>query len=126
MLMRQGKQCVKCRAFGPMKFGYCENCGIISPRPLMSNRFALTRRGLLKQAIRVLGVLGAVYSPMKDACVAVRNRIASPATPLRVAVSDSVRIRQRMSASSSPFHGTFVYEVIPGPNAPEGQHHGQV
>src|ERR1700693_845808 len=29
-------------------------------------------------------------------------------------------------AGVSPFHGSLVYEPIGGPNAPGGQHHGQV
>jgi hypothetical protein len=124
--MRPGKQCPKCGAVGPMRFGYCEKCRIISPRPLTSHRFASTRRGLLKQAIKVLGFLGGSYSPMKDGCVWVRNRIASTATPLRVAVSDSVRIRESVNASLSPFHGTVMHQFIPGPNAPAGQHRRQV
>lgn len=122
--MQQEKQCPKCAAFGQMKFGYCESCRLISPLPI-SHKFAITRRRLLKLA---MVVLGAFYSPMKDAWFALRNRIASRATPIRIAVSDSTQVRESvsLSATMSPFHGTFVYELIPGPNAPGGQHHGQV
>jgi hypothetical protein len=69
-------ECQHCGAVGPRRFGYCEKCRIISPGPLTTHRFALTRRGLLNAAIKVL----AFYSPMKDGCVALRNRIASRAT----------------------------------------------
>ena len=110
---------------GPMKFSYCEKCKIISPS--LPTKLAPTRRRWLEQSLLYLGAL---YSPLKDAFVGLRNRTASPATHLRVAVSDSIQIRDRaevkMNASMSPFHGTFVYELIPGPNAPGGQHHGQV
>jgi hypothetical protein len=122
--MRHEIRCPKCRAFGLMKFGYCERCRLISPQPI-THKLAITRRRILKLASVVLGAL---YSPMKDAFLALRNRTASPATPIRIAVSDTIQIREsvNISATMSPFHGTFVYELIPGPNAPGNQHHGQV
>jgi hypothetical protein len=124
MVMHKEKQCPKCGAIGQMDFGYCEKCRLISPRLPRGHKSASTRRRLLKRAMVAL----AFYSPLKDACVALRNRIVSRATPIQIAVSDSIQLRDsvNLSASLSPFHGTFVYELIPGPHAPGGQHHGQV
>ena len=82
MVMRREKQCPLCGTVGPMKFGYCENCRIISPGSRHGSA-ALTRRALLKRAAKVLGVVGAAYSPVKDGCVAMRNRIASRPTTTR-------------------------------------------
>jgi hypothetical protein len=122
--MHEKRQCPKCGALGQMKFGYCENCKLISPRPPIIHKFAPTRRRLLKQAIILLG---AFYSPVKDACVGLRKRFAPRATLIRVAVSDSVQIRDKVSLSAtlSPSHATVVHKLIPGVNAPGGQHHGQ-
>lgn len=122
MLNRRERRCPNCGAFGPMRFGYCEKCRIISPGPPI--KFAPTRRRWLEQ---VLLYLGALYSPMKDAFFGLRNRISSRETPLRVVeIQASITAGSSVSASMSPFHATVVHELIPGPNAPGGQHHGQV
>jgi hypothetical protein len=115
------KRCPNCGVVGPMKFSYCEKCKIISPGP-KSHGIAVSRRGLLEL---LLALVGALYSPMKDAFVAARNRIAAPSRPLYAALN-SVQIHRNVSATSSPYHGTFIYEVILGPHAPAGQHHGQI
>ena len=50
----------------------------------------------------------------------------TPPEPLSLSVSDSVKVREKVNHSVSPFYGTFKYEVLIGPNAPGGQYHGQV
>jgi hypothetical protein len=74
-----------------MSFGFCENCKIISPKAPASRRSHLTRRRWLKRATQAsLAILGALYSPLKDGCGTLRDRIASRSTTMSPAAAKLV------------------------------------
>jgi len=100
-------RCPQCGAVNAMKNSCCEKCKIISPRP--------SRRLALGKIVRAVVSLGG-YSALKDAAVWARRRIKVQPAPLRVAVSDSVQVNEKVTASMSSFHATVQHVYIPGPN----------
>jgi hypothetical protein len=86
-----------------------------------NHQFAPTRRYWLEQ---VLLYLGALYSPLKDAFFVLRNQITAHPTPIRLAVTDHIQVRDSKPQVSFTvqlnFQASFLPQLIPGP------HRGQV